>query len=572
MQKIVRRRDVRDIGLPGDMHPVLRRVYAARQVRNEADLDTRLDRLLPPQALGGLDKAVALLEAALRQQQRVVVVGDFDADGATSCALVVEALRAMGMGQVRYLVPNRFEYGYGLTPAIVEVAARHDPDLIITVDNGISSIEGVAAARARGICVLVTDHHLPGSALPDADAIVNPNLHGDAFASKALAGVGVAFYLMVALRARLRDSGWFRDAGAKVPGLAELLDLVALGTVADVVALDANNRVLVQQGLARIRAGRVRPGIRALIEVSGRNPARLVAADLGYALGPRLNAAGRLEDMSLGIECLLAGEIGRARELAAELDALNRERREIEADMQSDALRAIETLQFDEAELPLGLCLYDPGWHPGVVGILASRIKERFHRPVIAFAGDEDELKGSARSIAGLHIRDVLDSVAAAHPGLLIKFGGHAMAAGLSLAAARLAEFRMAFETEVGRRLDGRAPDHVLESDGELEAGDFTLELAELLRHASPWGQGFPEPLFDGVFEVRASRLVGERHLKMSVVPPGGAPVVDAIAFNAGEHHPVSPGSRLRLAYRLDANEFRGLCRLQLVVDYLEVV
>ena len=573
IQRLIRRREAGAACLPDGLHPVLRRVYAARAVGSGDELDTQLGSLLPPDALGGMAEAAALLETALREGRRILVVGDFDADGATSCALMVEALQAMGAASVGYLVPDRFAFGYGLTPAIVEVAAERRPDLLVTVDNGISSVEGVAAARERGMQVLVTDHHLPGPALPEAEAIVNPNLPGDPFPSKHLAGVGVAFYLMVALRGRLRAGGWFGERGLREPKLAELLDLVALGTVADVVPLDRNNRILVQQGLSRIRAGCCRPGIRALIEVSGRNGTRLVAADLGFALGPRLNAAGRLDDMSVGIECLLARDPVRARELAQQLDDLNRERREIEADMQEGALRAIESLRLDEAKLPLGLCLYDPAWHQGVIGILASRIKERFQRPVIAFAdAGGGELKGSARSVAGLHIRDVLDAVAASHPGLLTKFGGHAMAAGMTLEAGRLQDFSAAFDAEVRRELNGRPPDNILESDGELAADEFSLELAELLRSAGPWGQGFPEPLFDGLFEVVYSRLVGERHLKFGVRPQGGRQVIDAIAFNQGDHHPLTPGSRVRLAYRLDANEFRGLRSLQLVVEYMEEV
>ena len=571
IQRPIRRRDAIAADLPDELHPLLRRLYAARAVRGPEELDTTLERLLPPSGLGGMDRATALLAEALAAGRRILVVGDFDADGATSCALVVEALRAMGADAVDFLVPDRFTFGYGLTPAIVEVAARRSPDLLVTVDNGISSLEGVAAARARGMQVLVTDHHLPGPELPEADAIVNPNQPGDPFQSKHLAGVGVAFYLMVALRGRLREAGWFAARGLADPNLAGLLDLVALGTVADVVPLDHNNRILVQQGLARIRAGRCRPGILALVEVAGRNPARLVAADLGFAIGPRLNAAGRLDDMSIGIDCLLAEDTGRARELAAQLDALNRERREIEADMKEDALRAIDALRLDVTDLPYGLCLYDPGWHQGVIGILASRIKERFHRPVVAFADAGDgELKGSARSVPGLHIRDVLDAVAATHPGLLSKFGGHAMAAGMTLEAARLEDFRAAFDAEVRRELNGRPLDDHLDSDGELAADEFSLEVAELLRNAGPWGQGFPEPLFDGLFEVVSSRVVGERHLKFSVRPPDSRRVLDAIAFNQGGHHPLAAGARLRLAYRLDVNEYRGVRSLQLVVEYLE--
>ncbi len=558
--------------LAGLVHPALQRIFAARQVCSEAELDPALEHLHRPAALLGIERAVRLLHQALEQQQRILVVGDFDADGATSSALVVGALRDFGAAEVDYLVPNRFEYGYGLTPEIVAVAARRSPQLIITVDNGISSCDGVAAARQRGIPVLVTDHHLPGSALPEAAAIVNPNQPGDTFPSKALAGVGVAFYLMMALRAGLQSSGWFAARDRARPNLAKYLDLVALGTVADLVPLDRNNRILVQQGLRRIRAGHGRPGIRALLEVAGRNTRRVVAADFGFAAGPRLNAAGRLDDMSLGIECLLCEDPQRALDLAQRLDALNRERREIEADMKQQALRALEALQLGEAPLPAGLCLYDAAWHQGVIGILASRIKEQFHRPVIAFArAGDNALKGSARSIPGLHIRDTLDAIAARHPQLLQKFGGHAMAAGLSLAESDLKAFRSAFEDELSTRLDGRSLHGVLESDGQLGEDDLALEFSELLRDAGPWGQGFPEPLFDGEFIVLAQRIVGKDHLKLSLRPLAGTRTLDAIAFNQAAQAPHT-GQRLRLAYRLDSNEYRGALSVQLVVEHFEAL
>jgi single-stranded-DNA-specific exonuclease len=572
--KLIQRRDVPDTlrtRLPADLHPVLRRIYAGRQIRAAEELDNGLARLLPPAALKDIDCAVGLLESALCNGQRILVVGDFDADGATSSALMVSGLRAMGAQSVDYLVPNRFEFGYGLTPEIVAVAAERAPDLLITVDNGISSVAGVAAARAHGMRVLVTDHHLPGSELPQADAIVNPNQTGDRFPSKCLAGVGVAFYLLLALRGRLRDRSWFTAPGRAEPNLAAYLDLVALGTVADLVPLDRNNRVLVQQGMQRIRAGRCRPGIRALLDVAGRNPARLVAADFGFGVGPRLNAAGRLDDMSLGIECLLCEDQARARELAVQLDALNRERREIETDMKTRALEHVAAMHLDARQLPLGLCLYDPHWHQGVIGILAARIKEQFHRPVIAFAAaGGGELKGSARSIPGLHIRDTLAAIAARHPGVLQKFGGHAMAAGLSLAEQRLSEFRQAFEQELEARLDAGALQGVIHSDGELQADDFSLELSELLRSAGPWGQEFPEPLFDGVFTVLNQRVVGGRHLKLSVRSAQGARVLDAIAFQQADVGPLREGQQVRMAYRLDSNEYRGLLGLQLVVEFIQ--
>jgi single-stranded-DNA-specific exonuclease len=559
--------------LPDDIHPVLRRVYAARNISGKEDLDNSLSRLHSPAVMKGVSQAIELLVVALQKHERILVVGDFDADGATSSALMVAALRELGAASVDYLVPNRFEFGYGLTPEIVEVASARRPDLIVTVDNGISSLSGVAAARQRGIRVLVTDHHLPGRELPQADAIVNPNQPGDSFPSKNLAGVGVAFYLLMALRGRLRDSGWFEHGERKEPNLADYLDLVALGTVADLVPLDHNNRVLVQQGLQRIRAGRCRAGIQALLEVAGRKASRLVAADFGFAVGPRLNAAGRLDDMSLGIECLLSTDRVRARQLAEQLDALNRERREIEADMKTQALEHVQQLHFDTEQLPMGLCLYNADWHQGVIGILASRIKERFHRPVIAFAPSAPgEIKGSARSIPGLHIRDTLDAIAARHPQVLQKFGGHAMAAGLSLAESQLPLFEAAFREELKHRLDEEALTGVLESDGALDSADFSLELAELLRSAGPWGQGFPEPLFDGCFTVVSQRVVGEHHLKLSVRPDGGRQALDAIAFNQAAEHQLQKGQRVRLAYRLDSNEYRGLLGLQLMVEMIEVV
>jgi single-stranded-DNA-specific exonuclease len=556
--------------LPEALPAVLRRVYAARAVESAADLVYTLDKLLPPARLGGLSEAVELLIQALAAQQRIVVVGDFDADGATSCALCLRALRSMGASDVHYLVPNRFEYGYGLTPEIVDVAAALKPDLIMTVDNGISSLAGVAAARARGMRVLITDHHLPGERLPQADAVVNPNLPGDDFPSKNLAGVGVAFYVMLALRTGLRERGWFARQGIPEPNLGQLLDLVALGTVADVVPLDRNNRILVQQGIQRIRAGRCVPGIRAILEVGGRTVPRTVAADLGFVAGPRLNAAGRLDDMSLGIECLLTDSETTAREIAAQLDSLNRDRKDIESGMQSQALEAIRGLQLDAQRLPTGLCLFDPEWHQGVIGILAARIKERFHRPVIAFArAGKGELKGSARSVAGLHVRDALDAVATRHPELISHFGGHAMAAGLTLDEGNFQSFATAFDAEASRVLSAEDLNGVIYSDGELCGEEFSLANAQRLRDAGPWGQGFPAPLFDGCFEVLNQRVVGGRHLKMTLKPAAGGQRMEAIAFNT----PALNAACLRanMVYRLDVNEFRGVESAQLIVEYIEV-
>lgn len=553
-------------------HPVLARVLAARQVRDAADLDNGLEHLLPFSGLHGIDATTALLHQALTEGWRILVVGDFDADGATSCALAVETLRAFGAADVGYLVPNRFDYGYGLTPEIVQVAIAGDtpPDLIITVDNGIASVDGVATARGQGIHVLVTDHHLAPEHLPAADAIVNPNQPGDDFPSKNLAGVGVIFYVMLALRSRLRQAGWFSDTRPE-PNLAQWLDLVALGTVADVVPLDRNNRILVAQGLARIRAGRSRPGILALLRVAKRDPGRVVAADLGFALGPRLNAAGRLEDMSQGIECLLCRDPAQAAVYAEDLDRMNRDRRRIEQDMQSEALAELQRLDRQLAgQLPLGVCLYDPGWHQGVIGILASRIKERLHRPVIAFArGDAGQLKGSARSVPGLHIRDVLDAVATRHPDLLQKFGGHAMAAGLTLDEARLPDFTAAFAEEVARHLSEDDLYQHIETDGELPGEHMNLETAGLLQSVSPWGQGFPEPLFDGRFTVVQQRIVGEKHLRLVLQTPDRAQIVDGIYFNAEDTIAAGLPRQIHIAYQLDINHYQGNRNLQLLIRHL---
>ncbi len=573
MSMLIARREPASVpeDLAAAVHPVLARVLAARDVRSVGELDYALERLHPAASLAGIDRAVTLLEDAIRADKRIVVVADFDADGATGCAVALLGLRLMGARNVDYLVPNRFEFGYGLTPEIVAIAEQRSPDLLITVDNGISSVEGVAAAAACGIPVLVTDHHLPGEQLPDAAAVVNPNQPGDAFPSKCLAGVGVMFYLLIALRAALRTKGWFAQRGLADANLGQLLDLVALGTIADVVPLDTNNRILVAQGIARIRSGHTRPGIAALLDVAARDRQRLTAADLAFAVAPRLNAAGRLTDMTLGIECLISDDAGAAAEMAATLDRLNRERRDIEARMRDQAMAQVDALRFESPEkLPYGLCLYDDQWHPGVVGIVASRVKERLHRPVIAFAPDADDtLKGSARSVAGLHIRDALDAVAARHSGLLSKFGGHAMAAGLSLKRADFDVFRAAFDAEVRRHLDADDLRGTILSDGPLACADIGLELARELRRAGPWGQGFPEPVFDGDFQVVRSRVVGDTHLKLTLrVGDGGAPI-DAIAFNAVDSWPYDAGT-VRLAYRLDVNAFRGRESVQLVIEHAE--
>lgn len=553
---------------------MLARVMANRGVHSATELRHSLDLLLPFHSLKGIDAAMGLLTTALEQRWKILIIGDFDADGATSTALAVKALRMMGANDVDFLVPNRFEFGYGLTPEIVAVAAGHEPDLIVTVDNGIASIQGVEAARAHGIKVLVTDHHLPGATLPDAEAIVNPNQPGDAFPSKNLAGVGVIFYTMLALRSRLRQIGWFIARGLAEPNLATLLDLVALGTVADVVPLDHNNRILVAQGLARIRAGQACPGILALCEVARRTPQRLMATDLGFAIGPRLNAAGRMDDMSIGIDCLLSDSDGEARRLAVVLDQLNQDRRAVEGGMREEALSELQRLHLgDGASMPFGLCLYNPDWHQGVIGILASRIKERVHRPVIVFTdAGEGIIKGSARSVPGVHIRDALDAVASSHPDLLDKFGGHAMAAGLSLASGKLDDFKLAFDAEVRRHLTEDDLRGILLSDGELPADAADLSLAETLRQAVPWGQGFPEPLFDGRFEVVNQRVVGEHHLKLMLRWPGESRVVDAIAFHVDDELLQMRLQEVELAYRLDVNEWQGNRSVQLMIEAIHVV
>ena len=568
----LRRREAADgVDLPDDLPPLLQRLYASRGVRSAQELERGVKGMLPWSQLTGVEKAVEMLYGAFKQELHIVVVGDFDADGATSTALSVLALRGLGYGNVSYLVPNRFEDGYGLSPEVVDQAHARGAQMIMTVDNGISSHAGVERAHALGIPLLVTDHHLPGDTLPAAEAIINPNLRDCEFPSKSLAGVGVAFYLMLALRTFLRDKGWFDERGIAPPNLADLLDLVALGTVADVVPLDANNRILTWQGLSRIRAGKCRPGIKALLEIANRDPQKLAASDLGFALGPRLNAAGRLDDMSVGVALLLCDNTGEARVLANELDALNQTRKEIEQGMQAEALTLCEKLERSSETLPGGLAMYHPQWHQGVVGILASRIKERFHRPVIAFAPTGDgTLKGSGRSIQGLHMRDALERLDTLYPGLILKFGGHAMAAGLSLEEARFEEFQQRFGELVTEWLDPALLQGEVVSDGPLAAAEMSMEVAQMLRDAGPWGQMFPEPLFDGRFRLLQQRLVGERHLKVMVEPVGGGPLLDGIAFNVDTSIWPDNGVReVQLAYKLDINEFRGNRSLQLIIDHL---
>ena len=574
----IQRRPEPDLSLlPDSIPPILKRIYINRGITDLSQLETSARGLHSYQKLGGIEQAVDLLFQAIKEQKRIIVVGDFDADGATSSALSVLALRMLGSHNVDYLVPNRFEDGYGLSPEVVDQALELGAEMIMTVDNGVSSIEGVRYAKENGITVLVTDHHLPGQVLPDVDAMVNPNLESCSFPSKALAGVGVAFYLMMALCVHMRKHNWFAEQGMQEPKLMELIDLVALGTVADVVPLDENNRILVHQGLQRIRAGKARPGIQALIEVAKRDARRLVASDFGFALGPRINAAGRLDDMSFGVELLMCNNIHAARRMASELDGLNQTRKEIEEGMKQEAMAFCERLQFGEGnELPYGLALFQRDWHQGVIGILASRIKEKFHRPVIAFAdGGEGTIKGSCRSIPGLHMRDALDFIDTQNPGLIIKFGGHAMAAGLTIKEQDFERFSRLFDEVVKKELDEAALKGVIMSDGELKPEEFSMHVAEQLRSGGPFGQAFPEPIFDGEFKVLHQKLVGEKHLKLMLEPLyKGHPTnvtIDGIVFNVDlRRWPDASVKTVRLAYKLDVNEFRGNQSLQLMIDHIE--
>lgn len=554
-------------------HPVLQRVFAARGVASKAELEYSLKHILPFSDLKSIDKAVARLARALEARESILIVGDYDTDGATSTAIAVRALRMLGAAQVDFLVPDRFRYGYGLSKAIVELAAERKPNLIITVDNGIVSFEGVDAANAHGIDVIVTDHHLAADRLPDAIAVVNPNQPGDTFKSKALAGCGVIFYVMLALRAALRDTNWFEAQGLPEPNMASLLDIVALGSVADMVPLDANNRILIDQGLRRIRQGQCIPGIRALLQLGKRKLNQVYATDLGFAVAPRLNAAGRLEDMSVGVACLLTDSESEAMQLATRLDALNLERRELESTMKEQAFAALKRFEGMRGDdLPMSLSLYDESWHQGVTGILAGRIKDKFHRPTVVFAqGEPGQLKASARSIAGVHIRDVLEAVHKAHPELLVKFGGHAMAAGLTIDENDFKAFKQAFETAVSAVVTQDALECVIESDGELSACELNLELAKLIQDAGPWGQAFPEPLFHDEFIVLEQRIVGANHLKLLLRKDDKT--IDAIAFGVNlDHWPNHRCERILAAYKLNVNTFRGRQSVQLMVEYLEPV
>ena len=572
MQIHTRAFNLDDADFSSELDPLLQRIYQSRGINNQLALDRQLSCLPAPSLLSGMTEAVERLITALQQDQQIVIVGDFDADGATSSALMMLALRAMGFQRLEFLVPNRFDYGYGLTPEIVDLATQYKPQLIVTVDNGISSIEGVSHAADLNIDVIVTDHHLPGKTLPEAWAIINPNQPGCVFPSKNLAGVGVAFYLLSGLRKTLRDIGWFTDNGMEEPNMAAWLDLVALGTVADVVPLDQVNRALVHQGLMRIRSGRCRPGIQALLRIAGKNPKRLVATDLGFAIGPRLNAAGRLDDISLGIQCLLTDDLNEAMQTAESLDQLNKDRRSIEQSMQQEAMMELDKLTLDSERLPSALCLFRPDWHQGVVGLVASRLKEKHHRPVVAFArADDGSLKGSSRSIPGLHIRDAMDAVATQNPGLISKFGGHAMAAGLTLEEKNLTWFIEAFQAHVEKVLNPEDLNAKIITDGNLISDQISMYTAENLREAGPWGQQFPEPCFEGIFLINQQRVVGENHLKLVLSHPSAPKLsIDAIYFNMDvEQWPNNEIQQTRCVYRLDINEFRGQQKLQLLVQYM---
>ncbi|MEQ8427725.1 MAG: single-stranded-DNA-specific exonuclease RecJ [Gammaproteobacteria bacterium] len=560
--------------LPDSLHPVLKRVFAARDVKTIDDIDYSLKSLLPFDSLQNIDAAVDLLIDALEKQRRLLIVADFDADGATSCALAIRGLTQMGLQNITYVVPNRFEYGYGLTPEIVDVALEFEPDILLTVDNGISSVDGVNYARQHGMQVMITDHHLPPQALPDADVIINPQLPGDTFPSKNLAGVGVIFYVLLALRARLRKQGWFETNQIEFPNLAQLLDLVALGTVADVVPLDKNNRVLVAHGLKLIRQNKTIPGIRALLSVAGKNAHDITASALGFFIAPRLNAAGRLTDMSLGIECLLSDDEQLAMNMAKELDTLNSERRQIQDEMQAQALLDLEQLlPAEEEHNQYGLCIYNPDWHQGVIGILAAKIKDHFNCPVIAFARERKGLiKGSARSIQGLHIRDLLESITLDDPDLILTFGGHAMAAGLTLEESMFERFQARFESKLVEWLSEATIENLCLSDGELSAEELSMQLANAIQEAGPWGQAFPEPVFDGTFRLVDRRIVGGNHLKLRLQTRDNNKMIDAISFNTSDETWPGEVECVQAAYRLDINEYQNRRTLQLLIEHIEPV
>ena len=571
-KKIVHREVPDNINLPDLIHPVLKRVYASRNIKSSKDLDYSLSSLIPFEQLSGINDAVILLQEMLEQKKRMLIIADFDADGATSCALAIRGLTAMGAKDVIYVVPNRFEHGYGLSPEIVDVALDYDPDLIITVDNGISSICGVEYARKNGVKVLITDHHLPAKELPNADVIINPQLANDKFPSKNLAGVGVIFYILLALRAKLKQEYWFENNNIDYPNLANFLDLVALGTIADLVPLDKNNRTMVAHGLKLIKNNKSKPGIYALLNQAGRQLSKLTSSDLSFAVAPRLNAAGRLTDMSLGIECLLTDDEDDAIKIAGKLNRLNIERRKIQDNMQEEALAELEKyLQDTSGEIPYGICIYDKDWHQGVVGILASKIKEKFNRPVIVFAKEnEGVLKGSARPISGLHIKDVFDEIATLHPDLILTFGGHAMAAGLTIKESQYSNFSNIFNKYANQYISSDKLEDEYLTDGELSDEDFTVPLAQAIQDAGPWGQSFPEPTFAGQFKILDKRVVGENHLKLKLQSRDNSATLDAIAFNMTDTNWPPETQQIVSAYRLGINDFQGNTQVQLFLEHIE--
>ncbi len=572
LNKKIINRDVPDgINLPDSIHPVLKRIYASRNIKSSEDLDYSLGSLIPYEELGGIDDAVILLQEMITQKKRILIVADFDADGATSCALAIRGLTAMGAEDVIYVVPNRFEHGYGLSPKIVDVALDHDPDLIVTVDNGISSISGVEHAKKNGIKVLITDHHLPGDKLPSADVIINPQLKENKFPSKNLAGVGVIFYILLALRAKLKAENWFDEKNIKYPNLANLLDLVALGTISDLVPLDKNNRTMVAHGLKLMRQNKSKVGILAILNQSGRQLSTLTSGDLSFAIAPRLNAAGRLTDMSLGIECLLTDDKENATEMAKKLNQLNIERRQIQNNMEEQALTEFEKyLQDTSKKMPHGICIYNQNWHQGVVGVLAAKIKEKFNRPVIVFAQEcQGILKGSARSITELHIKDVFDEIARLYPELILTFGGHAMAAGLTIEESQFDRFSDVFNKVVNQYISSDSLEDQCLTDGELSGDDFSLPLALAIQNAGPWGQSFPEPIFVGQFKILDKRVVGESHLKLKLQSRNNN-TLDAIAFNmTGDDWP-SKLEQIISTYRLGINNYRGHSQVQLFIEHIE--
>ena len=574
VKKIIVPRPIEKTSHLNNLEPIFKKIFASRGITENTQLDRSLTKLPSPWLLSGMETMVEHLISTIKQQQRITIVADFDVDGATSCVVAMKGLALLGAQHINYVVPNRFEYGYGLTPEIVKLAKQQNPDVIITVDNGISSFDGVKVAHQLGIKVLITDHHLPADSLPDADAIVNPNLKHDNFPSKNMAGVGVMFYVLMALRVRLREQHWFEQQAIPEPNLAHLLDYVALGTIADVVSLDQINRIFVYQGLLRIRSGNTHMGIKALIEISNKQAHSLNATDFGFALGPRLNAAGRMDDMSVGIQCLLTDDSHVAKQLAEQLDALNIERKAVEEQMKNQAIGLLNEMQFlDEQNLPAGVCLYEKNWHQGVIGILASRIKDRVHRPVIAFAkGDKDEIKGSARSITGVHIRDVLSEIATSHPHILTKFGGHAMAAGLSIKLHDFPVFTLAFDTVVTQHLQHVDLEQKIYSDGQLSEQQINIPFTEQLQNAGTWGHAFPEPLFDGVFDVIQCRILKGQHLKFVLRLPKSDTLIDAIAFFVDKTEHWLGIRSIKAAYKCDINEFRGKKNVQLLLQYIEKI